>query len=132
MTGRIGREVKFTWGGDSPADEIPGIREKSVALSGTAINVTSDESGGWRELLTMSAEDEVAINISGVTKSTTLKTDWFAGTRTRVATLEYPDGSRLSGTFYLQTYTDTGPYNNAMTFQAALLSSGIVTYTPGP
>jgi predicted secreted protein len=131
MTAHIGREIKFYWGGNSPADEIQGVREKSVALSGTAINVTADESNGWRALLALSAEDEVSINISGVTKDVRLKNDWFAGTRTQSVTIEYPDGGIISGTFFLQTYTDTGPYNNAMTFQAALLSSGIVTYTPG-
>ena len=131
MTGHLGREVRFTWGGDSPADTILGVREKSIALSGTAINVTSDDSGGWRELLNMSAEDEVTITLSGVTKDERLKSDWFAGTRTRVATITYPTGGILLGTFYIQTFTDTGPYNNAMTFQCGLVSTGVVTYTPG-
>jgi predicted secreted protein len=131
MTGFIGREVKFFWGGNSPADEIAGVREKSVAISGAGIDVTADDSSGWRELLSMAAIDEVSINISGVTKDRRLKTDWFNGTRTQTATLEYPDGTIISGTFFLQSFTDTGSYNNAMTFQAAVVSTGVVSYTPG-
>jgi len=122
-----GRELAFAWNGAS----IPGVRERSLELNGAEINVTSDEDNGKRTLLTVSAEDEVNISISGVTKSNALKTDWFNGTRTRTATLTYPDGGVLTGTFYLSSYKDTGPYNDAATFEATLLSSGAVTFIPG-
>lgn len=131
MTAKVGRQIRFFWGGNSPGDEIQGVQQKSVQLNGAAIDVTSDDSNGWRELLTVAATNQVSISISGVTKDTRLITDWAAGNRTQQARFEYPDGSSVSGVFYLESYTDTGPYNNAATFQAALLSSGVITYTPG-
>lgn len=130
MAAAIGRQVEFLWGGNSPADEIQGIREKSVAMNGEPVDVTSDDNDGWRELLTVAAENQVSISLSGVTKDNRLKTAWFTGARTEPCTIRYPDGGQISGNFFLSTYTDTGPYNDALTFEAEVVSTGIVTYTP--
>lgn len=129
MVGKVGRRIKFRWG--TPPAEIPGVREKGVTLNGEAIDVSADDSNGWRELLTDPAEQQVDISLSGVTKTHTLKTDWFAGSRTKYAEIEYDDGAKISGTFYLSNYTETGVYNDAATFEATLQSSGVVTYAPG-
>jgi predicted secreted protein len=130
MAGRIGRQVRFFYGGVSPADEILGVREKGLELNGEPIDVTSDEDLGVRILLdNTSAQDEVGISISGVTKDTRLKAAWFSNQRTQACRLEYPAGSVITGTFYLSSYTETEPYNDASTFEATLMSSGTVTYT---
>jgi len=129
MVARAGRRIKFRWG--TPPAEIPGVREKGVTLNGEAIDVSADDSNGWRELLTDPAEQQVDISLSGVTKVHTLKVDWFAGSRTKSAEIEYDDGAKISGTFYLSNYTETGVYNDAATFEATLQSSGVVTYAPG-
>ena len=129
-----GRAIALTWGDDGgdPATPQPigGVREKSVALNGEAIDVSDDDSAGWRELLDVAGENQVDLSVSGLTKSDLLKQDWFAGNRTKVATLTYPDGGVLSATFYMANYTDTGPYNDATTFEAEFQSSGPATYTP--
>lgn len=133
MAGRVGRQVRFNFGGESPADEIPGVREKGVEFNGEPIDVTSDENSGVRELLAnISAQDEVNVSVSGVTKDTRMKQAWTNNQRTQPVVLEYPDGSRLSGTFFLSSYTETEPYNDASTFEATLMSSGVVTFTPAP
>ena len=123
MTANAGRRIALTWGGQP----IPGVREKAVALNGEPIDITSDDSLGWRELLSDDpAENQVTISISGVTKSFALRQDWFQNSRMQVATITYPDGSTITGNFYLATYTDTGPYNDATTFEAELQSSGVI------
>jgi predicted secreted protein len=133
MVANVGRALGFTWGGNSPGDSIQGIREKSISMNGEPIDVTSDEDGGWRTLLTnISAENQVSISISGVTKDRRLITDWYAGNRTQAATIEFPDGDILTGMFYLQSLSETGPYNDAATFQAEIISTGVVTYTAAP
>jgi predicted secreted protein len=133
MAGRIGRKVRFHFGGISPADEIPGVREKGVELNGEPIDVTSDENDGVRILLdNISAQDEVNVTVSGVTKDTRMKQAWIDRLRTQTVLLQYPDLSSLSGTFYLSSYSETEPYNDASTFEATLMSSGVVTYTPAP
>lgn len=126
MAANVGRSVIMVWG----ADEIPGVREKGVKLDGTPVDVTSDEDGGWATLLTIAGENKVEISISGVTKSPHLKADWFAGTRTKALSLTYPDGRELSGSFFLSSFTEKMPYKDAMTFEATLMSSGMVAFTP--
>ncbi len=125
--GTVGRAVVFTWNSAS----ILGVREKDLTCAGAAIDVTSDDNAGIQKLLTVSAQDSLEIKLSGVTKSDALKTDWFAGTRTRTATLTYPNGATLSGTFYMSAYSEKAPYKDAQTFDATLQSSGAFTFTPG-
>jgi predicted secreted protein len=126
MTGIAGRSVAFTW--NSAA--VLGIREKGVNLDGAEIDVTSDENSGWQTLLAAAGQNAVTVSLSGVTKDKRLKNDWFALTRTRPAVLTYPDGSVLSGTFYLASFKESNPYNDAQTFDAELKSTGTVTWTP--
>ena len=128
VDGFAGRAVQFRWDGAI----IKGVREKGITLNGEAINVTSDEDNGWRTLLDVSAEDSVDISLSGVTKDDILRAAYFGGAaaRTKTATITYPNGAVISGTFYLQNFQETGPYNDAMTFTATLQSSGEASYTP--
>jgi predicted secreted protein len=132
MAARAGRQVKFYWGGNSPADEIQGVREKSIASNGEPIDVTADDSDGWREVLTIAAENQVSVGISGVTKDRRFITDWYAGIRTQAVQFVYPGGDTLTGTFFISSLTETEPYNEASTFEAQLISTGVVTYTPVP
>jgi predicted secreted protein len=126
MAAIAGRAIEFEWNNAA----VLGVREKGIALNGEPINVTSDEDSGRRKLLEVSAEDMVDITLSGVTKDTRLKTDWFAGTRTRTVTITWPNGDVLTGTFFLATLSMTGPYNDAETFEATLNSAGDFTFTP--
>lgn len=126
VEGWSGRDVALTWG----AVEIKGVREKGIALNGDAINVSSDEDDGVRKLLDVTAEDSVDITLSGVTKDHALKADYFAGTRTKAVVITYPDGSTITGSFFLANYSETGPYNDAMTFSATLNSADTFTFTP--
>lgn len=126
MTANAGRRIQLTWGGQA----VPGVREKAVALNGEPIDITSDDSLGWRELLADDpAENQVNISVSGVTKSFAMKQSWFGNDRMKTVTITYPDGGVLTGEFYLATYTDTGPYNDATTFEAELQSSGVVSFS---
>ena len=129
MAARAGRKIKFRWG--TPPAEIPGVREKGVTLNGEAIDISADDSNGWRELLADPAQTQVDVSLSGVTKTHTLKVDWFAGNRTKYAEIEYDDGAKIAGQFFLANFADTGVYNDAVTFEATLQSTGVVTYTPG-
>lgn len=126
MPGFKGRSILLTWG----AAAILGVREKSIALNGEAVDISSDDDAGWRNLLSESGEDQVDIGISGVTKSNVLKADWFNGDRIKAVEIEYPNGDVLAGQFRLGNYTDTGPYKDATTFDATLQSVGVVTFTP--
>lgn len=127
--GTVGRKVILKISGTA----IAGVREKSIAVNGEAIDVSADDSFGWRELLADPAEQQVDISLSGVAKSNVLRAAAFASSsRIKSVTLEYPDGGIISGDFYLANVNETEPYKDAVTFEASLQSSGPVTYTPGP
>jgi predicted secreted protein len=125
--GMKGNTILLLW--NSAA--VAGVKQKAIKLNGEAIDISADDDSGWRKLLTTSKLDSVDVTLSGVTRSQNLKTDWFAGTRSRTMTITYPSGGVISGTFFLHAYTDTGPFNDAATFEAQFQSTGTVTFTPG-
>lgn len=126
MPGFMGRSIILTWGGD----EIPGVREKGIKLDGAPIDVSSDEDNGWMTILSEPGEKKVEISLSGVTKSPHLKADWFAGQHEKAVSIEYPDGRVLSGQFFLSSFSEKGPYKDATTFEATLVSNGEINFTP--
>lgn len=133
MVAQIGRKVILEVGavGVSPLVAIPGVREKNVACSGEPIDITSDEDTGWRLLLDEAAQNEVNVSISGVAKDDSLFLEWAAGTRTMSVRMVWPNtGLEMTGTFFLSSYSRNDPYNDAVTFDAELVSSGLVTFTP--
>lgn len=127
MAGSVGRNLTLSW--NSVA--MKGVREKSVTLNGEAIDLTSGEDNGVRLLATAAGQDQVDISVAGVTKDEALRADWFAGTRTRAVAITWPNGATLTGNFFLSNYKDTGPYQDAATFDATLMSTGAWVYTPG-
>lgn len=131
MAAKAGRQIEFRWGDESPMLEIEGVREKGIELNGEAIDISSDDDNGWRSLLSVPAENMVNISLSGVSKSRRLQTAWFSNDRTAPARVTYPDGSVIAGNFYLATYNETANYKDAVSFEATLQSTGVVTFTPG-
>jgi predicted secreted protein len=135
MATNVGRTITVYWGDDSPQLPVAGIREKGITLSGEAVDVTNDDSNGWRELLDAPQMNTVELSVSGVMLNDTLRADWFAGasatgSRMQAATFEYPDGATISGNFYLQEFAETGNHDGEITFEATFASSGVVTYAP--
>jgi hypothetical protein len=125
--GEVGRDVAFTWDGE----EILGVTEKAVNRTATAIDVTSDENDGNRVVLDKPTVVEYGISLSGVLKAEKLAADFAAGTRKKPFVVTYPSGRTIAGTAYLQSYNETMPTADSVKWQAELLSSGLVTETPG-
>lgn len=130
MAASAGRQVTVNWGNTSPPTDIGGVKEKGIELSGEAIDITSDDSAGWRQLLTLPAQNEVNISLSGVSTDDVLKSAWFSGDRSEEVAIEFANGARIEGTFWLASFSETGTFNEATMFEAELQSSGVVTFTP--
>ncbi len=127
MPGEVGRDVSFTWDGV----EILGVQEKAINRTGNAIDVTSDEDDGHRTLLTKPSVNETNISLSGTLKSDKLANDFASGARTKPVVITYPNGRTITGTFFLQSYNETAPSNDAVKWTAECLSTGEVVETPG-
>lgn len=132
MATRVGRQTKFFWAGTvDPTNVITGIREINVEANGEPVNITAGDDAGVQQLIAnISAEDQVTITISGVTKDITIRDDWYGGTRSQTLQILYPDTSTIAGTFFISSYSEGEPYNDAATFEATFMSSGTVTLTP--
>lgn len=133
MTADAGRTVGLYWG--APLTLSAGVREKGIKANGDPIDITNDDSAGWRTLIDKAGVNSIDISVSGVLVDTKLKADWFAGAsasgrRMQALELRYPDNSKVAGTFYLQSYNDTGKVDDAITFEATFASSGVVVFTP--
>ena len=127
MAASAGRDITATWGGTS----LGGVRETGITMNGDAIDITDNDSNGFRELLADTARNELNISISGVSKANTLAADIFGSNADRTQTLvvTYANGDTLSATFWLASYTETGAYEDATTFAAEFQSSGTITFT---
>lgn len=127
MVADVGRNVIFTWN----TQEVLGVRTKNVARSGPAVNVTSDEDGGFQTVLGVASENACTVSLSGVTKSDVLAVAFSSGARTGQVSITWPSGRTLEGTFYMQSYNEGVPYNDAVTFDAELISNGTWTEVEG-
>ena len=127
MSHNTGRDVTLSWNGTA----YVGIRENSISLNGELIDVTDGGSSGRRELLDSTARDEVKVSLSGLydDDGNALKIDWFARNRIRAVVITYPNGDTLAGNFGLTSYSEGAPYEDAVTFDAELQSTGEITYT---
>ncbi|MFP4539286.1 MAG: phage tail tube protein, partial [Dichotomicrobium sp.] len=125
-----GRAIKLYWGDDSPQPLVAGVREHGIAFAGEAVDVTDKDDDGWRTLLSKAQTRSVDISISGVADDDTLRADTYEDNRLQAFTLEFHDGAQISGNAYLSGYTETGPHDGEITFEATLMTSGAVTYTP--
>lgn len=126
MAGFIGRKIVLTWGGQ----EVPGVREKSIAINGEPLDVSDDGSDGYREILAEAGELTVNISLSGVTKSTVLKEAAASlDDRTEAVVIQWPVG-QLTGQFFLASYNETGNYKEAVTWEGELQSTGAFVYDP--
>lgn len=125
--GTTGRKVQFSWGGVY----VGAAREKNLTINNNPVDVTADEDNGWRTLLEQPGERQVDITISGIMRNNLFKDAAINGPQRDTATILYPDGYVIEGTFTIASYTEGQPYNNAVTFTATLQSSGAdVTGTP--
>lgn len=106
---------------------IAGVRTRSFAVNNTPVDITSDDSSGWRELLVEPGDKSIEISVSGVATDTVLLTNALSTSDISGSYSLAWDSNTLSGTFMVASFAQTGEYNGAVTFEATLQSSGAVT-----
>ena len=84
-----GNAITFTWDGSA----IAAVRQVDLNLSGEPIDITSNDSSGWRTLLTVSAEDQVSITVSGLTDTISVLKDDFFNDKANAVVLTQPTSS---------------------------------------
>jgi TP901-1 family phage major tail protein len=126
MSAQVGRKILLKRDGTV----LAGVRTKSVAINREAIDITNDDDIGFRNLLAEPGERQVDLTVSGITVNSILRDASFEDPAVlEDLSLEYPDGSKIEGDFFLASYTENAEYNDAVSFDATLNSAGVIAYT---
>ncbi len=109
---------------------VAGMRTTQMSVNGEAVNVTSKDSGGWRELLSGAGVRSVSVAASGIFTGSAaearVKTNALAG-QIDDYELSFESGERLRGRFLVIRLDYSGDYNGERNYALSLESSGPVT-----
>ncbi|MEA3061859.1 MAG: hypothetical protein QOJ94_1640 [Sphingomonadales bacterium] len=123
--------LKIGDGAEPPAfATVAGLRTTQMSVNGEPVNVTSKDSGGWRELLSGAGIRSVSVAGSGIftgsAAETRLKSNALAGLIDDYE-LSFESGERMRGRFLLTRLDYSGDYNGERNYSLSLESSGPVS-----
>ena len=108
---------------------VAGMRTTQMSVNGEAVNVTSKDSGGWRELLSGAGVRSVSVAASGIFTGSAaevrVKSNALAG-QIDDYELSFESGERLRGRFLVTRLDYSGDYNGERNYALSLESSGPV------
>ena len=122
---------------------VGGLRSNSISLNDEAVDVTTMDSSGHRELLAGGGVNSISVSGSGVftdaASETTLKTAYFAqqntsdGSSAQTAAFKnfqviVPDFGTFTGSFMIASLEYAGEYNGEVTYSVTLESAGYITF----
>lgn len=111
---------------------LAGLRENSISLDGSPVDVTNKNDSGFRTLGNFSGVRSLDISASGVVDAAVIQDLAFTHNSQLLLTditVEYADGATLSGNFFLASAENTGAHDGAVEYTVSLQSSGAWTYT---
>lgn len=108
---------------------VAGLRTTQCSINGEAVNVTTKDSGGWRELLSGAGIRSVSIAAAGIftgsAAEATLQAHALAGVIDDYQ-LAFESGARLQGRFLVTRLDHAGDHNGERSYTLNLESSGPV------
>ena len=108
---------------------VAGMRTTQMSVNGEAVNITSKDSGGWRELLSGAGVRSVSVGASGIFTGSAaearVKGHALGGTIDDYE-LSFESGERLRGRFLVTRLDYAGDYNGERSYALNLESSGPV------
>jgi TP901-1 family phage major tail protein len=108
---------------------VAGMRTTQLSVNGEAVNVTSKDSGGWRELLSGAGVRSVSVGASGIftgsAAESRIRSNALAGLIDDYE-LSFESGERMRGRFLVQRLDYAGDHNGERTYALSLESSGAV------
>jgi TP901-1 family phage major tail protein len=108
---------------------IAGLRTTNVAINGEAVNVTTKDSGGWRDLLAGAGVRSVSVSAAGIFTGSTAEAraqaNVLAGAIDEYE-LVFESGAKLKGRFLINRLEHSGDYNGERNYTLSLESSGPV------
>ncbi len=122
--------LKISDGAATPVyDTVAGLRTTQLSVNGEAVNITSKDSGGWRELLSGAGVRSISVSGAGIftgsTAEATLRGHALGGTLADYE-LSFESGEKMRGRFLVARLDYAGDYNGERNYTLALESSGEV------
>ena len=122
--------LKVGDGGDPPDfATVAGMRTTQLSVNGEAVNVTTKDSGGWRELLSGAGVRSVSVAGSGIFTGSEaegrLKSNALAGLIDDYE-LSFESGETMRGRFLITRLDYAGDHGGERTYALSLESSGAV------
>ncbi len=122
--------LKVGNGGSPPTYQtVAGMRTTQLSVNGDPVNVTSKDSGGWRELLSGAGVRSVSASGAGIFTGSAaevrIKNNALAGTIDDYE-LAFESGEKLRGRFLVTRLDYAGDYNGERSYAMSLESSGPV------
>jgi TP901-1 family phage major tail protein len=122
--------LKVGDGGDPPGyATVAGMRTTQLSVNGEAVNVTSKDSGGWRELLSGAGVRSVSVAGSGIFTGSAaegrLKSNALAGLLDDYE-LSFESGDSMRGRFLITRLDYAGDHGGERTYALTMESSGAV------
>jgi TP901-1 family phage major tail protein len=108
---------------------VAGLRTTQMTVNGAMVEITSKESGGWRELLSGAGVRSVSVSGAGVFTGSAaearIKGNALAGVIDDYR-LTFESGESVTGRFLVTRLDYAGDYNGERSYTIALESSGAV------
>lgn len=119
-----GRGITLTWNGQP----IAKLRTKGVSINNEPIDITGDTDDGWRDSLDEAGEKQVNYSVAGIVINDDLKKAALARNVSGTGVMTWPDGSSITGSFFMASYSENGEYNGAISFEGEFQSQGEVVH----
>ncbi len=108
---------------------VAGLRTTQMSVSGEAVNITSKDSAGWRELLSGAGVRAVSVSAAGIFTGSAaevrIRNHALSGTIDDFE-LSFESGERMRGRFLITRLDYAGDYNGERNYTVSLESSGPV------
>ncbi|MEQ1510527.1 MAG: phage tail protein [Sphingopyxis sp.] len=109
---------------------VAGLRTTQLSINGDAVNVTTKDSGGWRDLLSGAGVRSVSVAGAGIFTGSAaevrVQTNALSGAIDDYE-LVFESGAKMRGRFLVSRLDHSGDYNGERSYTLSLESSGPVT-----
>ena len=108
---------------------VAGLRTTQLSVNGEAVNVTSKDSGGWRELLSGAGVRSVSVSGAGIFTGSAPEVRVRSNALSGIIDdyeLSFESGERMRGRFLVTRLDYAGDYNGERSYTMSLESSGAV------
>lgn len=127
MAEMLGREVTISIGGTVVAE----ARTKTLTINNTAVDISTDGDAGIQRILAKPGKKAVDLSVEGLTISDELLTASLSDNLIDEVILDYGTFT-LTGNFFQSSYSEGMPHEEAKTFSASYMSSGVLAKAATP